>query len=137
MVKHIYSIEALAATGAALAALLFTLAFSSPAFASGNDPICQVAVTTTVKGETARTAACTWPQNTVLLMQCDVDVYGSASSPRVGNTFPDAGTLDFRYSFVSNSDPVPIFLNASQQHFTVLSVSATGTCKFGAFSRRY
>lgn len=118
-----------------LATLAVLAAF--PAQASGNDQICQVTFSTVVKGETARKADCTWGPGTVLLMQCSDNVYASASSPRPGNTFPDAGTLDFKYNFLTNADPVPLFLNSSQQHVTVLGVSDAGVCTFGAYSRRF
>lgn len=134
--KYFFSLETFVATIIGFLAVLAAM-IAFPAEASGNDQICSVTFTTAVKGETARTAACTWGAGTVLLMQCSDDVYASASSPRPNNQFPDAGTLDFKYRFLTNTDPVPLFLNSNQQHVTVIGIADAGACTFGAYSRRF
>lgn len=105
--------------------------------ASGNDVVCSVAFTTSVKGETFRNAACRWPSGASLWMQCDADVFFSSTSPFGNNTQPDAGSLDLVAVFSSNRDPVQILLNNNQTHVTVLGATASGTCKFAAATRRY
>lgn len=142
-------LEVLAFVGGALAALLIAMSFSAEA--SGNDVVCNVNYTAAIKGETART--CTkivenlsdggtvrgsiWGPGAVLLMQCSGPVYGSASSPRANNTFPDAGTGDFQYYFSQTVvDPVVLFLNSNQQDFTVIGNANDGGCRFAPYSRR-
>lgn len=134
--KYFFSLETFVATIVGFLAILAAM-LAFPAEASGNDQVCQVTFSMTVKGETARTAACTWEPGTALLMQCSDNVYMSASSPRANNTFPDAGSLDFQYKFLSNPAPIPIFLNSTQQHVTVLGIADAGGCTFGAFSKRF
>ena len=126
--------------------------FAWPAEASGNDVVCNVNYTAAIKGETART--CTkvvenlsdggtvlgpiWASGSVLLMQCSGPVFGSATSPRAGNTFPDAGSTDFQYYFSSTvTDPVVLFLNSNQTDFTVLGNANDGGCRFAPYTRRY
>lgn len=114
------------------------LTYSSPASAAGNDVICQVAFTTAIKGETLRTAACVWESGAVLGLQCDQDVYVSATDRTTpNNQVPDAGVNDMIATFSANKDPVPLYLMNTQKHVTVLGVTASGTCKFSALKRRY
>jgi hypothetical protein len=104
---------------------VFSIAFALAAWAA-EPVVCAVNVATgaaTTTG-TPTSGTCTWAKGANVLMQCDVDVYVDSQS---GGT---ATSADQRVNFTSNNDPYIVYLDANDQNISLLSVSASGSCKF-------
>lgn len=93
---------------------------------------CSVAVTTGGAATTASptSGTCSWERGATIVMQCDVAVYWNATKNSTGGA-TTATSADLSVDFTTNSDPYKIELSGNAKHVSVLSVSSSGTCKFG------
>lgn len=114
--------------GAVLMAMV--MFYVSPAW-SAEKVVCSVTYTTGAAGVTSSpaTGTCTWAQGATVLVQCSTDVYGSWQLTSAG-TLVTATSADVTLSFASNLDPIPVCLQGTERHISVLGVTANGTCKF-------
>lgn len=71
---------------------------------------------------------CTWSKGSTIMVQCDQDIY--LDSTTTNNTPGTATSYDQRINFSANNDPYPVYMDQSDQNMSVLSVSASTTCKF-------
>lgn len=77
---------------------------------------------------------CSWPAGGNVLVQCSSDVYVSYTLD--GGAPVTATSNDNTFQFSSNLDPIPVCLQNSEQHISVLGVTAAGTCKFSPTTLR-
>lgn len=117
-------------TPAVLLFLLGLVLLGSAAQAAGEDRQCSVTFTAGAAGTTATPSAgtCSWLAGATVLMQCDQAVYWSQTGT--------ATATDFKVDFVSNADPYIVYLSPNAKAISVLGVTASGTCKFGATTVR-
>lgn len=94
---------------------------------------CSVAVTTGGAATTASptSGTCSWERGATIVMQCDVAVYWNATKSATTGNATTATSSDLSVDFTTNSDPYKIDLAGNAKHVSVLSVTSSGTCKFG------
>lgn len=90
--------------------------------------VCSISVNTSTATSTSGT--CSWPAGSTVMLQCDVDVFIDSTK---GAT---ATSADQRINFTSNNDPYLVYLDAGDQHISILSIGSSGTCKFMRTLRR-
>lgn len=116
------------------------------------DAICTVTTSTSSNSSTILSAdggTCSWQRGSNLLMSCSTDVYFSAAGHLpVGNIQSDGGwyydggitgtAADSNSSsadFTNNKDPIPLYLESSDQHVSLKAVTTAGYCKFSTTKR--
>lgn len=115
-----------------LLAFIFLLALSA---AAAEPVVCTITTDGTSKTTASpTTGTCSWVAGSTVLVQCDQDVY--LDSTTVGVTAPTASSADTLYSFSSNKDPIPVYLEPRDKVIAVTQVSVAGTCKFSTISTR-
>jgi hypothetical protein len=112
--------------------LIFAAVLLTSVALAAEPVVCSVAVATGAASSTSSptTGACSWVKGATVLMQCDVAVYFDS---QVGGT---ATSADAKADFASNSDPVPVYLDAFDKDISLLATASAGTCKFMTTKRR-
>lgn len=114
--------------------LVFTLLFALSAPAA-EPVVCSITTDATSKTTASpTTGTCSWVAGSTVLVQCDQDVY--LDSTTVGITPPTAASTDTLFSFSSNKDPIPVYLESRDKVIAVTQVTTAGTCKFMTVSPR-
>lgn len=118
---------------------------------AADNVICAVTTSTSAAATTElpATGTCSWSKGSVILIQCTTDVYidtntvlavfnpdGGTRSPDGGTTGGVASSADEMLDFTNAKDAVPLYLNSTDQHVSVLAVSSAGSCKFMKTQRR-
>lgn len=115
-------------------ALALAVALLATSALAGDTVVCSVSFTNLVAGTTAAPASgsCSWARASMVLMQCDQDVYFSSNTSTAGGTVTVATAAMQRVNFLSgnNFDPYKVYLSLNDQQVSVLGVTGTGTCKF-------
>lgn len=130
---------------AAMSILVGIAIIASPDAEAADSVVCNVGTSTSAATTTAlpATGTCSWSKGSVLLMQCNTDVYIDTAAvrdvvnPDAGSSNPDGGTTggiataaDELVDFTNNKDHFPIYLGNADQHVSLLAASADGGCKF-------
>lgn len=116
-----------------LGGYLFLTTVDPPRAGAAENVVCTLTTSAVAANTSAPTSGvCSWQQGSLVLMQCDQDVYFNANTGP-GATLPTAATASsqrINFATGSNFDPYIIYLGTSDKHVSVLQVSVGGTCKF-------